>query len=64
MLILQKSTCAHGWLLGQFLSNYFNHRNDAFGGHLQNRMKLPLEIIKAIRDIAKDQLLSVCVKCS
>jgi len=51
--------CAHGWLLGQFLSNYFNHRNDSFGGHLQNRMKLPLEIIKAIRDTVKDQLLSV-----
>lgn len=51
--------CAHGWLLGQFLSNFFNRRNDSFGGNLQNRMKLPLDIIKAIRDVLKDQLLSV-----
>ncbi|OSS42442.1 2,4-dienoyl-CoA reductase [NADPH] [Desulfurella amilsii] len=51
--------CAHGWLLGQFLSSYFNYRSDLFGGHLQNRMRLPLEIIKTIRDILKDQILSV-----
>lgn len=51
--------CAHGWLLGQFLSNYFNKRNDSFGGNLQNRMKLPLEIIKLIREIAKNHLISV-----
>lgn len=51
--------CAHGWLLSQFLSNYFNKRNDSFGGNLENRMKLPLEIIKLIREIAKNHLISV-----
>ncbi|MGB9755956.1 MAG: FAD-dependent oxidoreductase [Desulfurella sp.] len=51
--------CAHGWLLGQFLSNYFNKRSDSFGGNLENRMKLPLEIIKLVRDTAKNHLISV-----
>ncbi|WP_291493824.1 FAD-dependent oxidoreductase [Desulfurella sp.] len=51
--------CAHGWLLGQFLSSYFNKRNDLYGPGLQNRMKLPLEIIDTIRQILKNEILSV-----
>lgn len=41
---------AHGFLLSQFLSPLFNRREDAYGGALQNRMRLLLEIINAIRD--------------
>lgn len=41
---------AHGFLLNQFLSPLFNKRNDAYGGSLQNRMRLLLEIISAVRD--------------
>ncbi|MBP2642228.1 MAG: FAD-dependent oxidoreductase [Firmicutes bacterium] len=40
---------AHGWLLGQFLSPSFNQRTDEYGGSLENRMRFPLEILKAIR---------------
>ena len=39
----------HGWLLSQFMSPMTNHRGDCWGGSLENRMRLPLAIIEAIR---------------
>jgi 2,4-dienoyl-CoA reductase-like NADH-dependent reductase (Old Yellow Enzyme family) len=41
---------AHGWLLSQFLSPFFNRRTDEFGGSLENRARIILEIVKAIRE--------------
>ncbi len=41
---------AHGFLLNQFLSPLFNKREDAYGGSLQNRMRLLLEVIDAVRN--------------
>ncbi|KAF1005610.1 MAG: NADPH dehydrogenase [Luteibacter sp.] len=41
---------AHGYLLHQFLSPLSNHRQDAYGGSLENRMRFPLEIFDAVRD--------------
>ena len=40
---------AHGFLLNQFLSPLFNKRTDAYGGALENRMRLLLEVIGAVR---------------
>ena len=40
---------AHGYLLHQFLSPLANHREDEYGGSLDNRMRFPLEIFDAIR---------------
>ncbi len=40
---------AHGYLLNQFLSPLSNKRNDEWGGSLENRMRLPLEVFKATR---------------
>ncbi|MEM7074728.1 MAG: oxidoreductase [Pseudomonadota bacterium] len=40
---------AHGFLLSQFLSPLFNHRNDAFGGTIANRMRLLLNVVAAVR---------------
>lgn len=40
---------AHGFLLSQFLSPLFNKRTDAYGGSLENRMRLVIETIDAVR---------------
>ena len=39
----------HGWLLNQFLSPYFNHRTDEYGGSLENRTRIVREVLKEIR---------------
>jgi 2,4-dienoyl-CoA reductase-like NADH-dependent reductase (Old Yellow Enzyme family) len=39
---------AHGYFLNQFLSPLFNQRTDEFGGNLQNRTRVHIEILKAI----------------
>lgn len=41
--------CAHGYLLHQFLSPLSNRRDDDYGGSLENRMRLPLEVYDAVR---------------
>ncbi|MBK7312604.1 bifunctional salicylyl-CoA 5-hydroxylase/oxidoreductase [Candidatus Aalborgicola defluviihabitans] len=41
--------CAHGYLLSSFLSPLTNHRNDAYGGSLENRLRYPLEVFAAVR---------------
>ncbi|MCJ7663327.1 MAG: NADH:flavin oxidoreductase, partial [Desulfobacterales bacterium] len=40
---------AHSYLLSQFLSPAFNHRTDAYGGRIENRAKMLLEALQAIR---------------
>ena len=41
--------CAHGYLLHEFLSPVSNQRTDAYGGSLENRMRLPLAVFDAVR---------------
>lgn len=41
---------AHGYLLSQFLSPAYNHRQDEYGGIIENRARVHLEIYNAIRD--------------
>jgi len=45
---------AHGYLLHEFLSPYSNKRNDEYGGSLENRMRLPLEVLAAFRSALPD----------
>ena len=45
---------AHGYLLHEFLSPLSNRRDDAWGGSLRNRMRLPLEVIRRIRAAVPD----------
>ncbi|MBK8439791.1 MAG: bifunctional salicylyl-CoA 5-hydroxylase/oxidoreductase [Rhodobacter sp.] len=40
---------AHGYLLATFISPITNHRTDDYGGSLENRMRYPLEVLKAMR---------------
>ena len=40
---------AHGYLIGQFLSPFTNHREDQYGGDFARRLRFPLEVIAAVR---------------
>lgn len=39
----------HTWLLNQFMSPFFNHRTDEYGGSFENRMRFTIEILQAVR---------------
>ena len=41
---------AHGYLIHQFLSPVSNHRNDAYGGDREGRMRFALEVAEVVRD--------------
>ncbi|MDQ3259539.1 MAG: NADH:flavin oxidoreductase/NADH oxidase [Pseudomonadota bacterium] len=41
----------HGYLLHQFLSPLANRRDDDYGGSAANRMRYPLEVFRAVRDV-------------
>jgi 2,4-dienoyl-CoA reductase-like NADH-dependent reductase (Old Yellow Enzyme family) len=41
---------AHGYLLSQFLSPHYNRRTDAYGGDLQGRSAILLEILRLIKE--------------
>ncbi|MEM1019728.1 MAG: bifunctional salicylyl-CoA 5-hydroxylase/oxidoreductase [Pseudomonadota bacterium] len=43
--------CAHGYLLASFLSPLTNVRTDDYGGSVENRVRYPLEVFKAMRAV-------------
>ena len=43
--------CAHGYLLSSFITPLTNWRSDQYGGALENRMRYPLEIFRAVRAV-------------
>ena len=47
--------CAHGYLLNQFLSPWHNRRQDDWGGSLENRMRMLVEVYRAIRQKVGDK---------
>lgn len=48
---------ANGYLLDQFTRDGSNHRTDAYGGSIENRARLPLEVTKAVIDVfGKDRV--------
>ncbi len=47
---------AHGYLLHEFLSPLSNHRQDQYGGSLENRMRLVLRVAAALRSLMPDAL--------
>ncbi len=53
---------AGGYLIGEFLSPVTNHRKDAYGGSLENRMRFGLEIIRMVREaVGKDFCMGIRV---
>ncbi len=45
---------AHGYLLSSFLTPLANQRSDDYGGSLENRMRYPLEVFAAVREVWPD----------
>jgi len=54
--------CAHGYLLAQFLSLTTNQRTDEYGGDLDNRSRIIMEIISEIKRRVPDPTFVLCVK--
>ena len=46
---------AHGYLLASFLSPLTNRRTDAYGGTLENRLRYPLSVFRAVREAWPDE---------
>ncbi len=42
---------AHGYLLSGFITPLTNRRSDEYGGRLENRMRYPLEVLRAVRAV-------------
>ncbi|GHC91048.1 oxidoreductase [Nocardiopsis terrae] len=47
---------AHGYLLNSFLSPAGNRRTDSYGGDLTGRMRFPLRVVEAVREVWPDDL--------
>lgn len=47
---IELGAASHGYLLNQFLSPATNHRDDEYGGSLENRMRIVMRIIDAARE--------------
>lgn len=47
---------SHDGLLRSFIEPYFNRRTDEYGGSFENRMRLPLEVVHAIREVIPDDM--------
>jgi anthraniloyl-CoA monooxygenase len=52
--------CAHGYLLSAFICPLTNHRDDEYGGSLENRCRYPLDVFRALRAVwPRDNPMSV-----
>ncbi|MCP5266670.1 MAG: bifunctional salicylyl-CoA 5-hydroxylase/oxidoreductase [Burkholderiaceae bacterium] len=57
--------CAHGYLLASFLSPLTNRRDDEYGGSIENRLRYPLEVFRAMRSVwPADRPMSVRISAS
>ncbi|MXN65650.1 bifunctional salicylyl-CoA 5-hydroxylase/oxidoreductase [Stappia sp. GBMRC 2046] len=56
---------AHGYLLASFLSPVTNKRTDEYGGSIENRLRYPLEVFKALREVwPNDKPMSVRISAT
>jgi anthraniloyl-CoA monooxygenase len=57
--------CAHGYLLASFLSPLTNKRTDEYGGSVENRLRYPLEVFRALREVwPREKPMSVRISAS
>ena len=57
--------CAHGYLLHEFLSPIANQRTDAYGGSFDNRVRFPLDVFRAVRDVwPREKPMGVRISCT
>jgi len=57
--------CAHGYLLASFLSPLTNKRTDEYGGSVENRLRYPLEVFRALREVwAREKPMSVRISAT
>ncbi len=55
---------AHGYLLGQFLSPAFNQRTDEYGGRLENRARIVLDVLQRIQqEVGPDFPIFIKINC-
>jgi 2,4-dienoyl-CoA reductase-like NADH-dependent reductase (Old Yellow Enzyme family) len=55
---------AHGYLLSEFISPMFNRRSDEYGGSIENRARLPLQVFEAIRKtVGNDYPILIKLNC-
>jgi 2,4-dienoyl-CoA reductase-like NADH-dependent reductase (Old Yellow Enzyme family) len=50
----------HGYLLSQFISPLYNKRRDQYGGSLENRLRFPRRVLRAVLDAVGRDLAVIC----
>jgi len=57
--------CAHGYLLSGFITPLSNQRTDEYGGSLENRLRFPLKVFRAMREVwPQDRPMSVRISAT
>jgi 2,4-dienoyl-CoA reductase-like NADH-dependent reductase (Old Yellow Enzyme family) len=51
------SVLSHGYLLSQFLSPLVNRRTDHWGGSVQGRMRMLIEVVRAVKSVTPPSFL-------
>ncbi|MFX9004045.1 alkene reductase, partial [Acinetobacter baumannii] len=51
--------CANGYLVNQFISAHSNHREDEYGGSLNNRLRFLREVVQAVAEVVGADRLGV-----
>ena len=50
----------HGYLLSQFISPMYNKRRDQYGGSLENRLRFPRRVLRAVLDAVGQEMAVIC----
>lgn len=50
----------HGYLLSQFISPLYNKRRDQYGGSLENRLRFPRRVLRAVLDAVGSEMAVIC----